>query len=617
VTRPPLRHPGLQTGLALAALLVAALVTLPSPPATADGVSSTLHNLSASGPGEVRAADETQVCKFCHVPHNPVAQSPLWGHALSTGVSYRTPRMRGASGELTSAPQPDGSSRLCLSCHDGTVALGDVAGEPGGIPMLGSQRLGPGRKGHLGTDLSGSHPVSFVVTGSAAAQGDRDMDLRPLSSVKSDPDVRLDGHGKMQCTTCHDPHEDRYHQALRLRGLPGMPRRALSSLATAVPALLLATLAAMAAPHAAAQDPHLDAGLVPAECSACHLGHGRAGSPMLPRSQRDLCLSCHGSAADLGAQVTAGAVSAGARPPSLDSALAQPYRHPMDDAAFSRYDAGAVTCTSCHSPHRRSLSQAAGAAGRKPSPKDPRRLEYEMCLDCHGEPGGAVRGRPDVGARVHPQNPSYHPLRAPAVERSPSLLPDLSGSEIECTSCHGNAAASGARGPHGSAVPGLLRFAYRSLDGARESGNVYRLCYQCHDRTAVLDDSPFPYHRLHVEEERVSCASCHDPHGSTLHRSLVRFDGVPGVSPSVETGRLEFVSSGPGSGTCYLTCHGEDHKPESYGAVPAALEAWPGDTGSGETGPFDGLPPLPPVERRPPPRQRPSSSPGRGEEPPR
>jgi hypothetical protein len=122
--------------------------------------------------------------------------------------------MRGASGDFTAAPQPDGSSRLCLSCHDGTVALGDVAGEAGGISMLGSQRLGPGRKGHVGTDLSGSHPVSFIVTGSAAAdaQGERDMGLRALSAIEADPDVHLDRQGKMQCTTCHDPHRDRYHQ---------------------------------------------------------------------------------------------------------------------------------------------------------------------------------------------------------------------------------------------------------------------------------------------------------------------------------------------------------------------------------------------------------------------
>ncbi|NIM63431.1 MAG: hypothetical protein GTO30_17860 [Acidobacteria bacterium] len=181
-------------------------------------VAASLHNLSVSGPGEVRALNETEICKFCHIPHNAVIPEPLWGHALSDVKHYETAPIRTGKGNRAPAPQPDGSSRLCLSCHDGTVALGEIAGEPHAIPMAGAQRLSRGRRGHLGTDLSGSHPISFVVPDGDRATPDSDVDigLRSLGAIGMDRDVRLDDHGKMQCTTCHDPHADRYYQPDRV-----------------------------------------------------------------------------------------------------------------------------------------------------------------------------------------------------------------------------------------------------------------------------------------------------------------------------------------------------------------------------------------------------------------
>jgi len=181
-------------------------------------VASSVHNLSVSGPGEVRALNETEICKFCHIPHNAVVPEPLWGHALSNVKHYETSRIRTGKGDIIPAPQPDGSSRLCLSCHDGTVALGEIAGEPRTIQMAGAQRLGRGRRGHLGTDLSGSHPISFVVPDGnrGALDSDRDIGLRPLGVIKADRTVRLDDRGKMQCTTCHDAHADRYYQPGRV-----------------------------------------------------------------------------------------------------------------------------------------------------------------------------------------------------------------------------------------------------------------------------------------------------------------------------------------------------------------------------------------------------------------
>ncbi len=197
-------------------LLALALQTGPAL-AQQTGVAATRHNLSVSGPGEVKAATETQVCKFCHVPHSAVVPQPLWGHALSSVERYDVPVLRRATGVAEAMPQPDGASRLCLSCHDGTVALGDLGRAGRQIAMAGAQRLDRSRPGFIGTDLSGSHPISFVVPEAGRGEhGSGDMGTRPRSLVLADGKVRLDEAGKMQCTTCHDAHSDRYYEAGRV-----------------------------------------------------------------------------------------------------------------------------------------------------------------------------------------------------------------------------------------------------------------------------------------------------------------------------------------------------------------------------------------------------------------
>lgn len=204
------------------AALRAAALLLALPPGVAAraqqaGVSQTLHNLSISGPGEVRAQQETEVCKFCHIPHNAVLPVPLWGHALSHTGRYDVPALRRDQGRSEQPPQPDGASRLCLSCHDGTVALGEVGRKGRTLAMAGAQRLERGRRGHLGTDLSGSHPVSMVVPEAApGSESGSDLRLRPLGQILSEGAVKLDAQGKMQCTTCHDPHSDRYYAPGRI-----------------------------------------------------------------------------------------------------------------------------------------------------------------------------------------------------------------------------------------------------------------------------------------------------------------------------------------------------------------------------------------------------------------
>ena len=107
--------------------------------------------------------------------------------------------------------QPDGSSRLCLSCHDGTVALGMVNSQSAPIIMQnGVTTLSTGRgSSSLGTDLSGDHPISFIYSQALVDKlAGTDAALNPPTSLIGK--VKLDHNNKVQCTSCHNPHDNQF-----------------------------------------------------------------------------------------------------------------------------------------------------------------------------------------------------------------------------------------------------------------------------------------------------------------------------------------------------------------------------------------------------------------------
>jgi|SRR6185369_3132874 len=160
-----------------------------------------------------------QICIFCHTPHRSSAEGPLWNrqastrtfkHFSSSTLSIDDPALRAAS----EYGQPNGSSRLCLSCHDGVTALGAVFTTPFSmspqpihfIDVKGG-RSGAGVAISYET-FSSHHPVSFryntnVINILKNSFG-KDYKYPPLPY-----NVKLDKLERMQCTTCHDPHQDK------------------------------------------------------------------------------------------------------------------------------------------------------------------------------------------------------------------------------------------------------------------------------------------------------------------------------------------------------------------------------------------------------------------------
>ena len=170
---------------------------------SAGNMVDTKHNLSVSGPGPVRASTETRICIFCHTPHNAAPDSPLWNREIEPQVYsvYASPTL--VAGVL---PQPSGPTKLCLTCHDGTIAMGAVLNPPTGINMRGSGQLPPSGLSDFGLDLSGHHPVSFSYFASLP-----NLELQPLPP---DDLVFGGGGGELHCSTCHDPHSDPFGRFL-------------------------------------------------------------------------------------------------------------------------------------------------------------------------------------------------------------------------------------------------------------------------------------------------------------------------------------------------------------------------------------------------------------------
>jgi len=190
------------------------------------------HNLSNLSNNTVKAqplATEgtDQICIFCHTPHSATPDSPLWSRPDLVGSFpiYGNPLVIGGgidAGDIsgqksrsqynTAALYPNGASRLCLSCHDGVTAIGLLRGTT--INMLSGTSLNDFPSavaaGAVIGDLSTSHPISFVYD--AAVRTDLDVaygvGAYTLPDTGDAIDTPLDGQSRMQCTTCHDPHDD-------------------------------------------------------------------------------------------------------------------------------------------------------------------------------------------------------------------------------------------------------------------------------------------------------------------------------------------------------------------------------------------------------------------------
>jgi predicted CXXCH cytochrome family protein len=545
----------------LLALALSVLTAGPSAHGQTAGISiaQSPHNLSVSGPGSARAAGENQICIFCHTPHNATPVKPLWNRAMPVN-SYKVY----SSSSLKAQPgQPTGSSKLCLSCHDGTIALGSVNSRQQPIVMAAGITTLPPGKSNLGTDLSDDHPISFVYDAALVTKNPKLKDPRQLPSA-----ARLDANQELQCTTCHDAHNNQYGNFLVMSNQNSE----------------LCNTCHTVAPPGSTTDI-----VAHTPCANCHLTHTAPSGPYLLTAAKvsDTCLTnCHDGATSATAGPNIAALVQGPNPHDTKSAVNLPSHIPNN-----------VDCKDCHEQH--SMVQA-GATPAAPA-ISPRlglidgvtiggtttlkaQYEYEVCFKCHADKSAVnprisrVISQANVRLEFATDAVSFHPVALKGVNLDvPSLRPGYTtDSIIACTDCHGSesskkAGGTGPNGPHGSAYPSILLAPYTTADLTAYSTSAYALCFRCHDNTKVVADSgPFPWHDTHVNKNTAPCSACHDSHGIASAQgnamnnfALINFDTTI-VFPEDVTHTINFTHAGSEHGTCTLKCHGVNHSPKSY-----------------------------------------------------
>jgi len=555
------------------------------------GILDSPHNLSAGSSARIKAADEKRVCIFCHTPHHatlssdPEFSGPLWSRE-ENGQIYTVYD----SSTIVGLPrQPQGPSRLCLSCHDGTIALAGPANRnmAANLPSLDSFAAPPAPKktAVLGLNLADDHPISMEY---GAAPGE----FHDAGSLLSN-NIRLSrraGALYVECTSCHNPHDNRFG---------GFLVQDISQHADAL-------------------------------CTACHDKNGWSGSAHQTGGTRFSgaepqtvaqkgCVNCHTSH---GAEHEVNLLNLTAAGAGLDSNCfsschngtdpysdipgqfnpAGRYAHPLG------YDAGGekhlsterlplaasdkhVHCVDCHNPHQTEWRDAPLAASDAPkvngvlqgmrgvsmseAPVEPAAYEYQVCFRCHA---GSAAGDGNFhdptlqvtrvftsfnqSERFNPASAiSYHPIAAP-FPAGQSLSPTADTNYIYCSSCHH---------PHGSDEPHMLRLANPDTFSSGQSTS-YPLCYSCHDQTSLMNTAPSAaLHKAHVYglhlsggTARVSCSACHDPHGvpfiagrstSDNGAHLINFDLRYAPAAAAYSSKNQSCSLPTLPGTSGVVCH--------------------------------------------------------------
>jgi predicted CXXCH cytochrome family protein len=230
----------LQTARAIGLFLVIASL---GGSAFAGTIRGSKHDFSIGGGITDKSINESKVCIFCHTPHSARPAVPLWNRTISPGgmtyLLYSNPPGSGPTGTMQSSPafgdtgDPGnmellgGPSRLCLSCHDGTISVADILNRfpddspptmgsgneldlDGSLDDTGAANIGEAAFGAGTADLSNDHPISFVYSSSLASSDGTLHDPEDPSHTEIQDlltNYSAATGGNFECSSCHDPHD--------------------------------------------------------------------------------------------------------------------------------------------------------------------------------------------------------------------------------------------------------------------------------------------------------------------------------------------------------------------------------------------------------------------------
>lgn len=239
------------------AVTAALLLPVAAMAAPGGGILGTDHDFASASSGAlttqtdgkgnfVGSANQVGLCSYCHTPHSALSTSLLWNHTLSANTfTWDDAKTTGGTSYASISATYKGPTIKCLSCHDGTVAIGDVSMyketkavyntyKVGGDGMT-TKVIGAGGK------LNGNHPVGMpypfgqkTSTYNGTSTGG-DVVLTEFAgnpTTGSTAKIKLfndngsgvitggakDGISGLECSSCHDPHNKSAIDDFFLRG---------------------------------------------------------------------------------------------------------------------------------------------------------------------------------------------------------------------------------------------------------------------------------------------------------------------------------------------------------------------------------------------------------------
>lgn len=190
------------------------------------GIEGSKHDFRAL-PGNI---GQVGTCTFCHLfKSSPNGDSLVWNHALShNNFRWDVPETTaGTTYPVFSGQTYSGPTAKCLSCHDGTVAIGHVLADANGNEAILNNTFvtGPSRVVSMTGIMNGNHPVAIpypymgiqnfyngVRTGGGAVP--EHWRAEPLPPIRLYHDAGIGqidagpiaGRSGIECSSCHDAH---------------------------------------------------------------------------------------------------------------------------------------------------------------------------------------------------------------------------------------------------------------------------------------------------------------------------------------------------------------------------------------------------------------------------
>jgi len=213
-------------GLTMAFGLAGASLAIDNEYAAGGGIVGSAHDMTAIGITGTLLGAERGPCSYCHTPHHALFDGdnpyqPLWSRpdiandtfAQYDSTTFDAGNNMGAGGNEDWTAPLAGPTRLCLSCHDGVVAIDSNYGQAG--TAKSDRENGDTWNGIdivQGFGLSNDHPVGFDYEAVAAV----DAEIKsaptfpgsnvPVADVLTTVDVGFGPEDFMTCSTCHDVH---------------------------------------------------------------------------------------------------------------------------------------------------------------------------------------------------------------------------------------------------------------------------------------------------------------------------------------------------------------------------------------------------------------------------